>query len=270
MDSEKQMNCSSEMSKYLMNNNVAYRLRIPISVLIAIVVSVFMKKASSINNFLIAHVLIPIGVFLIIWFIIDVSVRNTISKDKLRELEDRCENVMNMNVNDDILNLRKEKNDMAKLLNSEWQQENMKSNTEIETEIKTETETEIETVHNVADYISTDKHHLKSINQEPIEKKKIKNTVSSIDEDKYGHENSNYLNGVRRYYSNVNKESNEDHESECLGGDDRCSPLCSGSGKNPCNLVAPIPGPQWQVQKAATVQNRMNHNVYTEASCPIR
>ena len=260
MDSEKQMNCSSEMSKYLMNNNIAYRLRIPISVLIAIVVSVFMKKASSINNFLIAHVLIPIGVFLIIWFIIDVSVRNTISKDKLRELEDRCENVMNTNVGEDILNLRKEQNDMKKILNPQQQQENMTSNTEIETEI--------ETVHNVADYISTDKHHLKSINQEPIEKKQIKNTVSSVDEDKYGHENSNYLNGVRRYYSNVNKESNEDHESECLGGDDRCSPLCSGSGK--CNLVAPIPGPQWRVQKAATVQNRMNHNVYTEASCPIR
>ena len=69
---------------------------------------------------------------------------------------------------------------------------------------ETEIETEIETVHNVADYISTDKHHLKSINQEPIEKKQIKNTVSSVDEDKYGHENSNYLNGVRRYYSNVN------------------------------------------------------------------
>lgn len=262
MNSEKQMNCSSEMSKYLMNNNIAYRLRIPISVLIAIVVSVFMKKASSINNFLIAHVLIPIGVFLIIWFIIDVSVRNTLSKDKLRELEDRCENVMNTNVGGDILNLRREQNEMTKLLTPQKEQENMTSNTEIETEI--------ETVHNVADYISTDKHHLKSINQEPIEKKQIKNTVSSVDEDKYGHENSNYLNGVRRYYSNVNKESKEDHESECLGGDDRCSPLCSGSGKNPCNLVAPIPGPQWQVQKAATVQNRMNHNVYTEAYCHIR
>jgi len=58
-------------------------------------------------------------------------------------------------------------------------------------------------------------------------------------------------------------------EGYCLLGRDGCSPLCSGYTKNPCNLVAPIPGPQWQVQTAATVQNRLTRQEYTPSKCPL-
>jgi hypothetical protein len=45
-----------------------------------------------------------------------------------------------------------------------------------------------------------------------------------------------------------------------------CNVLCSGEG-NPCNLVAPIPGPQWQPQSAEAVQQRLINKDYTKAYC---
>lgn len=55
----------------------------------------------------------------------------------------------------------------------------------------------------------------------------------------------------------------------CLLGRDKCSPLCSGYSNNPCNLVTPVPGPQWQVQSASTVQNRLTNQQYTLNKCPL-
>jgi len=251
MDNQTNINCHTEMNKYLMSENVAYRLRLPISVLLAIIVSVFMKKAHSINNFLIAHILIPVGTFLFIWFIIDICIRNTISKDKLRNLEDRCNHMLNPT---------------PELNSPEVEHLEMKaplpSNEIIEDD---ETDVEVqEKVHNVGAYISSDKHHLKPITDEVMSHPNAAIAVNSSDEDKYGHENTNYLNTNKKQYS-----TGDAPEEECLMGEDKCFPLCSG-GVNNCDVVAPIPGPQWQVQKAATVQNRISHGVFSEASCPIK
>ena len=52
----------------------------------------------------------------------------------------------------------------------------------------------------------------------------------------------------------------------CIENSNACS-LCSGSGSNPYNVVAPIPGPQWLPQTAAYVQERLKNNDYTKATC---
>jgi len=67
-------------------------------------------------------------------------------------------------------------------------------------------------------------------------------------------------------YKPVADRADEEH---CLLGRDGCVPLCSGYSKNPCNIVAPIPGPQWQVQNAATVQRRLKEQDYTPSRCPM-
>ena len=84
-------NCKLNMKYAIMNENVAFRLRFPISILLAIIVSVVLKDVKSINNRYIAHGFIPFVVFLLILFIIDISVRATISKDKLKNAELRCD-----------------------------------------------------------------------------------------------------------------------------------------------------------------------------------
>lgn len=57
--------------------------------------------------------------------------------------------------------------------------------------------------------------------------------------------------------------------SGCLLGNDECSPVCSGADSNPCNLQLSTPGPQWQVQSAATVQNRLNNGQFVPNYCPL-
>ena len=56
-------------------------------------------------------------------------------------------------------------------------------------------------------------------------------------------------------------------DGKCLLGRDGCAPLCSGYSDNKCNIVAPIPGPTWQVQNAATVQERLKNQDYTKSVC---
>lgn len=58
-------------------------------------------------------------------------------------------------------------------------------------------------------------------------------------------------------------------QGKCLLGRDGCSPLCSGYTNNSCNIVAPVPGPQWQVQTAATVQANLTNQNYTPSKCPL-
>ena len=58
-------------------------------------------------------------------------------------------------------------------------------------------------------------------------------------------------------------------KSECLLGENECSPLCSGYTMNKCGIVAPIRGPQWQVQSAATVQSRLTNQEYTMSRAPL-
>ena len=259
------INCRSKMNKYLMNRNAAYRLRIPISFLIAIVVSIFMKNAQSINNFFIAHILIPVAVFLIVWFSIDIGVRNTVSKKRLNMLEHRCNQFINP--------IEKQENFVT-------QEESERKPTIMSVPKKNNEEVkQLEKVHNITDYVSTDKHNLKPQSNKPVLPKNIRCESSSKDEDKYNHENTNYLNPTKRYYSSFplgdtyppplsfSNNLSETAASGCLLGTDVCSPLCSGTGKNICNLVVPIPGPQWQVQNASTVQYRLNNNMYVPNTC---
>jgi hypothetical protein len=56
-------------------------------------------------------------------------------------------------------------------------------------------------------------------------------------------------------------------DSKCIENSNCCN-LCSGTGENPCNIIAPIPGPQWLPQSAEAVQNRLKNNDYTPSTCP--
>ena len=57
--------------------------------------------------------------------------------------------------------------------------------------------------------------------------------------------------------------------SGCLLGKDECSPVCSGADSNPCNLQLSTPGPQWQVQSANAVQDRLNNGKFVPNFCPL-
>ena len=56
-----------------------------------------------------------------------------------------------------------------------------------------------------------------------------------------------------------------DYDSKCIENSNCCS-LCSDTN-NPCNIIAPIPGPQWLPQSAKSVQDRLVNNNYTASKC---
>ena len=83
------------------------------------------------------------------------------------------------------------------------------------------------------------------IERSPISQDEVlsfRSTNNDNDNDMLGHQFTPlfYTNYAPINYANI--------KSECLLGENECTPLCSGYTKNKCNLVAPIPGPQWQVQ----------------------
>jgi hypothetical protein len=250
------------MNTHLMNKNTAYRLRIPISFLLAIVVSVFMNKANSINNFFIAHILIPISIFLIVWFAIDISVRSTVSKEKLNILDDRCTKFV-----EDTKQIEKFNNmppaNNVKIAGVKAPVDKVKAPDD--------------KVHNLRNYISTDASNFKiDVADQKAPSDKGTDT-SHEDEDKYAHPNTNNGNAIKRYYSNFPLGNTYPPESKltsstasgCLLGKDECSPLCSGLGKNSCDIVSPIPGPTWQVQSSSTVQHRLKNKMYTPSTCSL-
>jgi hypothetical protein len=57
------------------------------------------------------------------------------------------------------------------------------------------------------------------------------------------------------------------NNSKCIQGSNCCS-LCSDTN-NPCNIIAPIPGPQWLPQSAKSVQDRLSKNKYTPSKCNL-
>jgi hypothetical protein len=75
--------------------------------------------------------------------------------------------------------------------------------------------------------------------------------------------------GYPLFYTNYSPIDYANIKSECLLGENECSPLCSGYTTNKCGVVAPIPGPQWQVQSAATVQSRLSNQEYTMSRAPL-
>ena len=59
----------------------------------------------------------------------------------------------------------------------------------------------------------------------------------------------------------------DERKTSCFVGSGECSPLCSGAGGNPCNIVSPVPGPTWQPQSASKVQDRLNKGQYVPSTC---
>ena len=102
-----------------------------------------------------------------------------------------------------------------------------------------------------------------------------KNTYPEQNMDNTVRPQDNLVNGHQIYshtpmgadFSRPLKPATNIPSNDCLLGNG-CGVLCSGTGVNNCNVVAPVPGPQWQPQSARTVQRRLNNGQYVPRVCP--
>lgn len=230
-----QINCEKIVEKYLLNQNPLYAFNIPLSILIAIIVFGISKANNWSKNSYINQILIPIVSFLLSIVIIDMLSRLMIDNKKKQEFVQLCKVWMN-----DTNSFLDNNVDMESILSHNGkrriQQENFTSYNGEPLNQPTDFENDITNDTNSTMDLTT---------KQPIES--VHNLVSEI---------PNITPSPLEYIK---------FDGSCIKNSDCCS-ICSGDG-NPCNLIAPIPGPQWLVQSSATVQNKLKNNNYTQAKC---
>jgi hypothetical protein len=101
------------------------------------------------------------------------------------------------------------------------------------------------------------------ISQDPVVSFRNNNIISHSGESMFASQ------GYPLFYTNYAPIDYANIKSECLLGENECTPLCSGYTTNKCGLVAPIPGTKWQVQSSATVQRRLTNQEYTMSNAPL-
>ena len=229
------MDCDTIVEKYLLIQNPLYTFSFPISILIAIIIFGVAKAYKWSNNSYVNQILIPILALLLSMVLLYLVSRLMINKqDKIR-LVQLCKIWLHdPNVKNNSNPLLRNKIDMNQVVN--YKVESFVDNTE-NTDYVTNTNLFRENLTN------NNSKNTNIVEPEPL--------VDKI--------------------PNVHPfplESKPNGEM-CIQNSNSCN-LCSGSGQNPANLVAPIPGPQWMPQSAESVQNRLMNNDYTASVCQIK
>ena len=263
-------NCMLNMKYAMMNENAAFRLRYPIALLIAIVVSILLKDVKSINNRFIAHVLVPIVTFLCVMFIIDVSVRATLSKERLKQAQFKCD-AITLKPNKYLLDAQNDSAILQRNYVDSISREPISSSNSVEN-FDSGIENVNSNVDNIAEYVRHNENKVQGVSnivQDAEYSSEIPSNdgnSNTADIDKYATLNTNIVNDNKNSYT-------QSIDTLCGGKDccllgNKCGAPCSGQS-NTCNVVTPVPGPQWQVQSASITQNRMKNGIYTSSKCPL-
>ena len=225
-----EINCETAVEKYLLNQNPLYAFSFPLALLVSIIIFGIAKAYKWSENSYINQILIPILAFLLTMVLIDVISRMMIKKEEKVRLVELCKSLMS-NPSSKSYPL------LSKILN------NYKEKSNIESFTSGDFSSQHNIIHNsLMSNKDTIVNNSKNIPIDPI--CEIPNIIPYPLEAK--------SNG-----------------STCIQNSNCCS-LCSGSNDNPCNIISPIPGPQWLPSSAETVQNNLKNNIYTPSKCIIK
>ena len=225
-----EINCETVVEKYLLNQNPLYAFSFPLALLVSIIIFGIAKAYKWSDNSYINQILIPILAFLLTMVLIDVISRMMIKKEEKVRLVELCKSLMSNPSSKDHPLL-------SKMLNNYKEKSNIESFSSGDFSIKDNI------MHNnLMSNKDTAVNNSKNMPIDPI--CEIPN-ISPLSLDAVS-------NG-----------------STCIQNSNCCS-LCSGTNDNPCNIIAPIPGPQWLPSSAETVQNNLKNNIYTPSKCIIK
>jgi phosphate/sulfate permease len=225
-----EINCETAVEKYLLNQNPLYAFSFPLALLVSIIIFGIAKAYKWSDNSYINQILIPILAFLLTMVLIDVISRMMIKKEDKVRLVELCKSLMNNPSSKDHPLL-------SKMLNNYKEKSNIESFSSGDFSIKDNI------MHN--NLMSNKETAVSNSKNMPIDPIcEIPNIIPYPLEAK--------SNG-----------------STCIQNSNCCS-LCSGTNDNPCNIISPIPGPQWLPSSAETVQNNLKNNIYTPSKCIIK
>ena len=227
-----EINCEQVVEKYLLNQNPLYAFSFPISILVAIIIFGFSKAYSMSENSYVNQILIPVLAFLLTMVLIDVISRFMISSSEKVRLTQLCKLWMHD---------PKVKNNP--LLNRTIDM-NLVANYNVENFTTGNFSIQDNKFYNGPELVE----EVTEIKEVKIEEVMVENPIAEI--------SSYFPQEIEHIKENA----------QCIEASNCCN-LCSGSGSNPCNIISPIPGPQWLPQSAQSVQNRLVNNDYTRARC---
>lgn len=228
-----QLDCENLIKEFLLNKNPFYQYRLPISILVSVLVFTSVINTKKIKNSYLLQIIIPLGVLVLVYLFINLISNLLISKNELIKMRHICKN---------------------------WFGSMSIRNHPILSKI-----TDLDIIESYSSQTNTTSLEMLKKTLIPMEEERrpfIKESFSNI-ENNTKEETESFINSSE--YLPVDKEVTVPSSNKCLLSSS-CGALCSGEGK-PDNLVAPIPGPQWQPQSAAAVQQRLANKDYTKAYC---
>ena len=293
-------NCYQTVEKYLLSKNPLYAFSFPLSILIAIIVFGCAKAYNWSDNSYINQILIPILTFLLSMVVIDLISRQMIDKREKSTLVNKCKNWKTNYLEkytNNIESFSNDDNETEGYTNniesfSNDDNDNDNDNEGYANNIESFSNDDNEGYNNNLEDFSDDNanegynNSLEDLSDNN-ETEGYNNNIEDFSDDIYNEHyinNSNKLNNINKMNNLINlKNSKENKVSDliceipkisplpieyydyssasCIQPSNCCS-LCSKPGNNnPCNLIAPIPGPQWIPETAETVQNNLKNNI---------
>lgn len=231
-----EIDCDALVERFLLIKNPLYTFNFPISILVAIVVYGVMKAYKLSTNSYITQILAPLSSLLVSMVLIDMLCRAMINQDEKDKLNKLCLSYMN-DPNKKKKMFSEKALDMYDVQNYDGKVDGFK---------------------NVQDEQYMNEPDLDPLDREMDTSKHIYDNVTTT------FIPNPSLDGMKP--EGVGSFPKDD--IMCVGDSKStdCN-LCSGSGKNPAKIIAPVPGPQWLPQNAETVQRRLKTNNYTKNRC---
>ena len=247
-------NCKYIIEDYLLGKSMLYNSRGSISILITLIILGYTNYLSISKNPYINQLVIPLTTFILCMIIITILSKLLISNKEKIELKHKCKlwiNDPNTSENPDS----HIKNNLIKINLDEVSKYNgtidgwhlIKENEQVKQQFE------------IKDF-NAQKINNNFVIQDPY--KNMDTDVGFYPEDDLRFKSTPLENNF------FNEDNSDINAKPCLLGNG-CGSLCSGTGVNKCNVVAPIPGPQWQPQTAAMVQHRLNNKNYVPSRCNI-
>lgn len=281
------ISCKDMMRDYLINQNWLHKIRWPLALLVSIVgINILLVTNKDVK--MIYIYLLAIIVTFIIVLLINIFSNTNFTEFEYGNLVRKCQqciedpNIKNINLlkSNDFANYTgiKERFTNNNLEDEETSQENftniiknMKNKILNKNESEEQEQEQEQFNYNTIDNVENEGNK----DELPVASDNIESFNSRIFiEDNMYHETgfplgNSYPSKNMEYQSLQQGPNQNSPGSMCLLGTNECTPLCSGDTTNPCNIVAPIPGPNWQVQSAESVQNRLSKGLYTPSKCPL-
>jgi len=254
------------VTDYLMGQNPLYKFRGTISILIALIVVAYSHKLNITKNRYINQLILPICIYFVSMVLLDMVARIMISSDQKDKLRIKCKQWINdpntANNPKNILPTNELLINMDEVYNYDGKIDGFDIVNNGKEQVKERFEIIDPNMPNVNK--GTDIQQDDNNNNINLDNTQAYKYLRDINSNRQIYSATPVGQNIDKY--SLKKRLNEAFTDKCLLGNG-CGYLCSGSDENKCNVVAPIPGPQWQPQTAAAVQNRLNNGNYVPPIC---